>query len=185
MFKNAPYAVCCRRCGGQIETGEPVSWLKPGQPYHLRCVRDVESIENVSNETTKSNVPGIDTETIATKSKFQADYIALITATLIAEGLVVGAIGSHNSPGYYILLRIVVFLLSGFFAFRLFFANHTIISVVAGFTAILYNPVLLIHLPYDTWQNINVATVILLFVALYLLRPRRLLLAPLFEASLG
>lgn len=174
MLMTAPYQCSCRGCGGIIRVGESVSWVDPKGPYHISCSPKSEDVVAAHQEVTKANQAALKVHTTATKSTIPTEYTALVTATLIAEVLIIWAIASRNPPGYYILLRLIVCTLSGFFAFRLFVAKRAILSVLVGFTAVMYNPILQVRLPHDIWQLINSATLPLLAAALYLLRPENL-----------
>ena len=174
MLMTAPYECGCRGCRGIIRAGERVSWVDPEGPYHISCSPNSEDVSAVHQEVMKENQSVLKAHANATKNTISTEYAALITATLITEGLIVGAIAFRNPPGYYMLLRLVVCTLAAFFAFRLFAAKRAVLSVFVGFTAVMYNPILQVRLPHDVWQLINSATIPLLAAALYMLRPANL-----------
>jgi hypothetical protein len=172
MLMNAPHDYSCRGCGSTILAGERISWVVPGHPYHTSCSPNSEDVELARQE--HENEAAFTLNAAAATSKMSSDYAALITATLIAESLIIGAIALRNSPGYYVLLRLVVCAVSGFLAFRLFRSKRAIFSVLVGFAAVVYNPILQVRLPHETWQLINVLTLAMLAAALYVLRPKKL-----------
>lgn len=108
------------------------------------------------------------------KSKILSQFAALVAATLIAETLLIGAMVFRNSPGYYFLLRLIVCPLSVFFAFWLYRSSRVIFAVFIGFIAMIYNPILPVQLPRDSWQLINGSTFAMLAMSLYLSRPKTL-----------
>lgn len=173
MLINARHDYSCHACGGTILAGERISWVVPSQPYHLSCSPESDDVIAARLETTKEDEAALNVEATTEKRKIPTEYAALITATLIAEVMIAGAIALRNPPGYYILLRLIVCPLSAFFAFRLFLANRATFSVVVGFAAVVYNPIFQVRLPHDIWQPIYAATLALLAAAIYLLRPRK------------
>lgn len=66
--------------------------------------------------------------------------------------------------GYYTLLRLIM---CGIFAFAAFVAHerkHEILPWVYGFIAVLFNPVVKIYLPKETWELVDIGAGILLLV---------------------
>lgn len=172
MLVTAHYQGYCRECGGEIRVGERLSSVDGKGPYHIRCTPLPDDIEAAHREVAKASKNALAARVAKAHSRPSA-YIAIITATLLAEFLIVGAIAWKHPPGYYVLLRLIVCGLSGFFAFRLFKEKHAILSVLLGFSAVLYNPILQVRFPREDWQLINSATVPLLAAALFVLRPRK------------
>tara|TARA_Y100001936_G_C15646920_1_gene444406 strand:- start:185 stop:502 length:318 start_codon:yes stop_codon:yes gene_type:complete len=76
--------------------------------------------------------------------------------------IVVMAIGFLPMPyGYYTLSRLVVCGCSVYFAHRLYRENQTPFVWVFGFFAILYNPIIPVHLyQKETWMVVNAITAI-------------------------
>lgn len=164
----------CRGCGGFISVGERVSWVDPIGPYHINCTPKTEDVVALRQEIAKAKQKKeAKARADAKKDEFPPEYTALITAAVIAIVLIVGAIVFKNPPGYYMLLRLVVCALSAYLAFRIFVAKRVIISVLVGFVAVTYNPLLPVRLQHDIWQLINIATLPLLVASLYVLRPKK------------
>ena len=73
-------------------------------------------------------------------------------------------VGAASLPyGYYTLLRLVatcVFIWAAFIAYD---RSHKSLPWVYGVLAVLFNPILKIHLPKDLWAVIDVGSGILLF----------------------
>lgn len=173
MLMTAQDQCSCRGCGGIIRVGERVSWVDPTGPYHISCTPKSDDVATLHQEVAKAKQEELNARAIVKKSEFPPEYTALITATVIAELLIIGAIASRNPSGYYMLLRLVVCALSAFLAFRLFAAKRAVLSVLVGFAAVMYNPLIQVRLPNDIWQLINSATVPLLAASLYVLRPKK------------
>lgn len=172
MLMNAVSDFCCYKCGGSILAGERISRVVPGHQYHPRCSPRSEDVIAARLEITNENEAAMKAAAMTAKSKISSQFVALITATLIAEILLIGAMVFRNSPGYYILLRLIVCPLSVFFAFLLYRSNRVIFAVVIGFIAVIFNPILPVRLPHDSWQLINGATFAMLATSLYLSRPK-------------
>lgn len=174
MLISATQDYCCHGCTGIIRAGTRMSWVVPGHPYHASCSPEVDDVVEARQELAKEYDAALNVNATIAKHKISSEYAALITATLIAEFLIIGAIASRNSPGYYVLLRLIVCPLSVFFAYRLYRSNRPIFSVFIGFLAVMYNPILQVRLPHGAWQFINIATLPILAAALYLFRQEKL-----------
>jgi hypothetical protein len=76
------------------------------------------------------------------------------------------AIGALPMPyGYYTLSRLVVSGCSLYFAHRLYRENQTPFVWIFGFFAILYNPIIPIHLyQKEIWMAVNILTAIVFFL---------------------
>jgi hypothetical protein len=172
MLMIAVSDFCCHKCGGSIQAGERISRVVPGHQYHPRCSPRSEDVVSARLEVANENEAAMKVAAVAAKNKISSQFVALVTATFIAEVLLVGAIAFRNSPGYYILLRLIVCPLSVFFAFWLYRSNRVIFAVFVGFAAVVYNPTLPVRFPHETWQLVNGATVAMLATALYLSRPK-------------
>jgi len=80
--------------------------------------------------------------------------------------IVVMAIGFLPMPyGYYNLSRLVVCGCSIYFAYQLFQKEDKLFVWVFGFLAVLYNPIIPVHL-YDKeiWMVVNIITGIVFFL---------------------
>jgi len=87
----------------------------------------------------------------------------LIPAT-VAALILFGALG-HWPYGYYQLLRFVVCGVSIYIAFIAYRWQKIWAVWLFGFIAVLFNPLIPIHLPREVWQLIDV-TCAFLFVAI-------------------
>ena len=103
----------------------------------------------------------------------------LTTPIVIIVGMMTWALYPHNRYGYYVLLRLISFVL--FIVLHLFtiamIKDKRPTDLPADFIgwpglfvllAIIYNPVVQIHLTREIWSFINIATIILLTAFWYL-----------------
>jgi len=78
---------------------------------------------------------------------------------LIASGMLLWALNPKNPYGYYILLRCVC---CGVFVYLSLCAaeqDKRAWTWLLGITAVVYNPILRVHLTRDIWSVVNVATI--------------------------
>jgi hypothetical protein len=73
--------------------------------------------------------------------------------------------------GYYQFLRIVVTIASIAIAIKFNSAGNSIGVVIFGVLAVLYNPIVKIHMERETHEIVNIATV-LIFAASWLLQSK-------------
>lgn len=74
--------------------------------------------------------------------------------------------------GYYTLLRLVAF---GVFAFAAFVAHqrdNQVLPWFYGLFAVLFNPIIKIHLPREAWQFLDISAGVLLLVTARTVRAR-------------
>ena len=85
-------------------------------------------------------------------------YIILIITLLF---LILAVFGSFPY-GFYTLLRFVVTIFCGYVAYLLYkvFEGKNYLYVLYGFLAILFNPVIPIHLDREIWQVIDVIMIV-------------------------
>jgi len=79
---------------------------------------------------------------------------------ICAAMLLVGAVPLPY--GYYMLLRLVACGVFAFAAFVSFDRKHKTLPWVFGLLALLFNPIIKVHLPKDAWAFVDVAAAILL-----------------------
>lgn len=73
--------------------------------------------------------------------------------------------------GYYTLLRLVACGVFGFAAYLAFVKGARLLPYVYGLLAVLFNPIIKIHLPKEVWAVIDTASAALLLVTAKQLRP--------------
>jgi hypothetical protein len=90
-------------------------------------------------------------------------------ARLIALGLLLWALDRH-SYGYYQILRWVVCGAAVYSAFIAMNSKKIFWAWALGITAVLFNPIVPIHLKRDSWAVIDVIAAILLVVSTFFVR---------------
>ena len=82
------------------------------------------------------------------------------------------ALNPDNPYGYYILLR---WVLCGVFAYLTF---HSLerekegLVWVLGITALIYNPIIPVHLNRELWSIINIVTVVIAILSIFAFREK-------------
>jgi hypothetical protein len=91
---------------------------------------------------------------------------------IIAAILLFWALDRHPYS-YYTFLRFVVCGVAGYGAFISIKLDKNVWAWIFGITAVLFNPILPIHLNRDLWAIIDVAVALVLIVSLFVLnRPK-------------
>ena len=88
----------------------------------------------------------------------------IIIAKLVAAGVLLGALGRHPY-GYYTLLRWVVCGVSAFAAFRATEFKKTGWAWALAIVALIFNPLVPVHLSRETWAFVDVTTAVLILVS--------------------
>ncbi len=89
---------------------------------------------------------------------------------LVAIAMLLWALNPANPYGYYILLRIAVCAICLYLMFRAIELNNTPWMWILGITAVIYNPIIRIHLTREIWSVLNIATVVMLAITFRVLR---------------
>jgi len=74
--------------------------------------------------------------------------------------------------GYYTLLRLAVCVVAAYHCVLSYKLNRGVLTVLFGFVAILFNPIIPILLERDTWQIIDVVVSLLFLLSLFLVRSK-------------
>jgi uncharacterized membrane protein YhaH (DUF805 family) len=93
-----------------------------------------------------------------------------IIPQVVCIGMLVWALNPDNPYGYYILLRIVLSASCAYLVLRAADLDKTPWLWILGVTAVVYNPIIPVHLTREIWSVVNVATIVLLFVTFWTLR---------------
>lgn len=88
----------------------------------------------------------------------------------VAILMLLWALNPENPYGYYVLLRIVLCGVCTFLAHRALKSDKDTWAWVLGGTAVIYNPIVRIHLTREIWSIVNIATVVLLVVTVGVIR---------------
>ena len=82
---------------------------------------------------------------------------------LVAVGVLIGALWSHPY-GYYQLLRWIVAVVSAYSAYLAYKHKDNTWTWTFGIIAVLFNPIIPFTFAKETWQVIDVATSVVIFV---------------------
>jgi hypothetical protein len=88
----------------------------------------------------------------------------------IAIVMLLWALNPENPYGYYILLRWVCCAVFAYLAIKAFAQEKEGWVWVLGVTAVVYNPILRIHLSREIWSVINIVTIIVAAVSVVVLK---------------
>lgn len=80
------------------------------------------------------------------------------------------ALNPENPYGYYILLRWVCCAAFAYLAIQALAQEKGGWVWILGVTAVVYNPIIRIHLTRDIWSVINVATIAIAIASIFVLR---------------
>jgi len=89
---------------------------------------------------------------------------------LVAGLMLLWALNPENPYGYYVLLRWVCCGIFAYLAFKGYEQGHQGWVWVLGITAALYNPILRVHLTREIWSVVNVITIGIAVVSIFVLR---------------
>ncbi|MHB1014725.1 MAG: DUF6804 family protein [Desulfurivibrionaceae bacterium] len=96
--------------------------------------------------------------------------IGSVVPQIVAVAMLMWAFNPSNPYGYYILLRVVICAICVFLALRADQQNNTSWVWILGVTAVVYNPVLRIHLTREIWSVVNFITIVILLLTFRALR---------------
>lgn len=155
MLMIASDSCGCRGCGLRINKGEKMSWATGG-PYHLACTplsEDWTAIEALNH----SEQPPSDSK----RKPWAKSDMVLIAVVATAPILVILIAMLPGHPyAYFVFLRWVVCPAVGILA-MLFLANDLARWAFGFFfIALLYNPILPVHLTRSIWIILNIATIV-------------------------
>lgn len=90
--------------------------------------------------------------------------------TTISILILLAGIPDFFPYGFYTLLRLVVCGTSCYIAFFAFEGQRKIIAYITGFIALLFNPIIPIHLDKELWAIIDFIAAIYLSLTIFILR---------------
>lgn len=100
----------------------------------------------------------------------RAAWIAKAFVHVVAVGMLVVALGTSPEHDYFTLLRFLVCPVSAFSAYQFWKLQRAAWAWVYGVGAVLFNPILPIHLERGTWQWIDLIAAIFITVSIFVLR---------------
>lgn len=94
-------------------------------------------------------------------------------AEVIAIAMLLWALVPVNPYGYYVVLRFAICSISIYLGYRARELQKSIWFWLFVIVAIVYNPLVRVHLARDIWSVVNVATIVLFASAILLLNRRK------------
>ena len=88
----------------------------------------------------------------------------------IATVMLLWALNPENPYGYYVFLRCVCCAVFAYLAIQAFAQKKEGWVWVLGVTAVVYNPIIRIHLTREIWSVVNVATIIIAALSVTVLK---------------
>ena len=80
-------------------------------------------------------------------------------AQIIAVLMLAWALVPTNPYGYYVLLRVVICGISVYLAYQAFDRGRTGWVWTLGIVAVVYNPLIRVHMTREFWSVVNVVTI--------------------------
>jgi len=90
----------------------------------------------------------------------------------IIIALLLWALYPHNPYGYYILLRWICCGVFVYLAFEAYKRRRDVWVWVYGLIAVTYNPILRISFKRDMWSIVNIITVAIAVISIFVLKQR-------------
>ena len=106
------------------------------------------------------------------KTKMKKYISPLLVARLVAIILLLWAL-AHHPYGYYQILRWVVCGSAAYSAFVATELNKIFWAWTLGITAVLFNPIIPIHLDRETWAVIDIAAAIIFGTSIFFMHEQR------------
>jgi len=96
---------------------------------------------------------------------------------LISIVMLLWALNPENPYGYYILLRWVVCGAFSFLAVQAINRGKQGWLYVFGITALIYNPIVRVHLTREIWSVVNVVTIAIAVVSIFVMKMKHNMVA--------
>jgi len=94
---------------------------------------------------------------------------ALLIGRIVAAGMLIWALDDHPYD-YFTLLRVVVCFVSGYCAIQASSQNKDSWTWILGGMAVLFNPIIPIHMARETWQIVDLCAAIVLIVSIFFVK---------------
>lgn len=89
---------------------------------------------------------------------------------VIVSAMLLWALNPENPYGYYILLRWVCCASFAYLAIKALEQEKEGWTWVLGVTAVVYNPIIRVHLTRDIWEIINIATIAVAVISVFVIK---------------
>lgn len=101
----------------------------------------------------------------STMPPLQASEMNINVVKRIVAGLLLIAI-AELPYGYYTFLRLIVFIVSIICVFE-YFEKRNIFVIIFSIVAILFNPLIPVHLDKETWMPIDIITSVIFVISIF------------------
>lgn len=91
----------------------------------------------------------------------------------LVSGMLLWALNPDNPYGYYILLRLVCCAVFAYLAFQAFEIEKKEWVWILGTMAGIYNPIFRIHLTREIWSVVNVITIGMAVVSIFVIKKKQ------------
>ena len=184
MLIPATDSAFCRKCNGPIRKGDQVSWVDPRDmagasgPYHVDCTPLAEdaSIARIASEAAAATRAELEARQANAQRDFRVpiassrsvrETILLSASVAVACALLLLAASMRFPYDFYSVLRLVVAVTFALLARRFWHHRNSGWRLGLAAFAVLYNPLLPVHLARGIWVPVNIATAVVLLAALY------------------
>ena len=104
--------------------------------------------------------------------KFADNAFLWLLAGSAVTALVAGLNANSESKSFFVAIRVVVCFASAYAGVRAYRAKRETLGWLLGANAALYNPFVLVHLTRSTWKLVDLADIVLVAAAAFVLRVR-------------
>ena len=91
---------------------------------------------------------------------------------IVASGMLIWALADHEY-GYFTLLRFVVCVVAAYLASQAYSHHRAEWTWTLGGIAVLFNPIIPIHLDRELWRIIDVIVAIVLIVSFFFIKTKK------------
>ncbi|HUU19867.1 MAG TPA: DUF6804 family protein [Sedimentisphaerales bacterium] len=149
-------------------SGKSIQWKVIGTGSRHHCSTPYPHYSTPPSDPVEEPTPDVSSNVGISNSQLTKKRPYLIPAA-VAALMLFGALGQWPY-GYYQLLRIVVCGISVYIAFSAYNWQKLWVTWLFGFIALLFNPLIPIHLSREIWQPIDVLCGILFLYVIAMLR---------------
>ncbi len=178
MLQHAKSSECCTGCGRSIAAGDWKSNVttmdyaaKPGS-YHPLCSPlpadrvSTEYLPAMRPPSAESNPSTSLAVTVQSQNSFRQNLPIIVMIIITSTVIAIGAF-ERMPYGYYTLLRLFTCLSASVLAMMITEDRWLSLKYMLIGVAILYNPIIPIHLGRKIWFPLNLATIVILAFTIY------------------
>jgi hypothetical protein len=86
---------------------------------------------------------------------------------VVAIGMLLWALNPDNPYGYYVLLRWICCGIFAYLSFQALERGKRDWVWILGITALIYNPIVSVHLTRGIWQVVNIVTIVIALASIF------------------